>query len=101
VPVGFFHGTSGNPKACGGSPRTIGPLLARRRIVALENSLDHEPDALRATFVAKEKRLLTIADQNESIVGNARSGFRGHFDDAPVRLFQLTRTSGNRRSAQV
>src|SRR5215217_4759024 len=62
VPIGFVHGASGDPKACGGSPRTVGTLLARRRIVALQNSLDHEPDALRATFVAKEQRLLTIAD---------------------------------------
>ena len=53
----------------------------------LENSLDHEPDALRATFVAKEKRLLTIADQNESIVGNVRSGFRGHFDSSSAVSF--------------
>src|SRR6266403_2450686 len=78
VPVGFVHGAAGNPDACGGSPRTIGTLLARRRIVPLENSLNDKPDALRIALVTQEKRLLTVADQNESIMGDGRLGFRGH-----------------------
>jgi hypothetical protein len=89
VPVGFVHRASGNPRACSGSPWTVGTLLARRRIIAFQNALDHEPDALRAALVAKEKRLLTIADQNESIVGNVRSGFRGHFEDAPSTVVSM------------
>src|SRR4051794_22689753 len=46
VPVGFFHGTSGNTNTCAGPPRTIGTLLARRRIVAFKNLLNNELNTL-------------------------------------------------------
>src|SRR5437879_3740814 len=63
VPVGFFHGASGNAGTCAGSARTIAALLARGRIVAGENSLDDEIDTLGVAFIAQEESLLTIADE--------------------------------------
>ena len=59
VPVGFFHGAPCHTDTCIGSPGTIGALLARRRIVALQNLLDDKLDQMRGAYIAQEKRLLT------------------------------------------
>ena len=75
MPVGFFHGASGNARTCAGSTRTIAALLARGRIVAGQNPLDNEIDTPGVAFVAQEESLLTIADEEESVVGNMRSWF--------------------------
>jgi len=54
MPIDFFHGTSGDAKAGGGSSRTIGALLACRRIMPLQDLLDNEMDAQCVAFVAQE-----------------------------------------------
>jgi hypothetical protein len=83
MPVGFFHGASGDAETRAGSTRTIGALLARGRIVARQNPFDDKVDALGITFVAQEESLLTIADEKESVVGNTRSWFCGHSTITP------------------
>jgi len=54
MPIDLFHGTSGDAKTGGGSSRTIGALLARRRIIPLQDPLDNEMDAQCVAFVAQE-----------------------------------------------
>jgi len=54
MPVDFFHGTPGDAKTGGGSSRTIGALLSRRRIIPLKDSLDNEMDAQCIASVAQE-----------------------------------------------
>jgi hypothetical protein len=48
----------------------------------LENPLDDEIDVERIAFVAQEKRFLTVANENETVVwndmGDVRSKFRRH-----------------------
>src|SRR5437879_1413754 len=79
MPVDFFHSASGNARTRGGSSRTIRALLTRCRIVLLKNPLDDKMDALCVASVAQEERLLTIADEDETVVGNMCSKFRCHF----------------------
>jgi hypothetical protein len=57
-------------------------LLARCRIVLFKNPLDDEIYALRVAFVAQEQGLLTVSDQNETIMGNAEFEFRCHYADS-------------------
>jgi len=78
VPVGFFQGAAGHTDACARPRRTICSLLARRWIVAFQNFLDDKPETVGRALVAQEKRLLTIADQNECVVWNVRAGFHDH-----------------------
>ena len=40
MPIGFVHRASGGTDACARPPRTVRALLARGRIIALENLLD-------------------------------------------------------------
>ena len=84
MPIGLFHGASGSANACTGSPRTVRTLLARRRIVTLQNFLNDKLETLCVASVAQEKRFLTVADEDESIVGNVRCGFHGHSCSRPV-----------------
>ena len=85
VPVYFLHGAPQATGVCGGSARTIRALFTCRRVVSLENALNNKFDALCVAFVAQEKSLLTIADENQTIMGNLRSRFPSHFDCAPNR----------------
>jgi hypothetical protein len=98
MPVDFFHGTSGNARTCDGSSRTIGALLTRWRIVLLENPLNNEIDVQCIAPVAQEKRLLAIANENETTVGNVRPGFRRHSCDAPNSMLQFDPNIWTRRS---
>jgi hypothetical protein len=84
MPVGLFHGTSGNANTCIGSSRTIGALLTCGRIVAFQNLLDDKPDMLRVASVAQEKCFLTVANEDERVVWYMRSWFWGHFDDNSI-----------------
>jgi hypothetical protein len=47
MPVDFFHGASGNARACVGSARAIRGLLTPRWIVLVKNPLDNKINALR------------------------------------------------------
>src|ERR1700732_1575652 len=82
VPVDFFHRAAGNAKTWNRASWTIRPLLARRRIVLFEEPLDDEIDVERIASVAQEERLLTVADENETVmrnaIGRAGSKFRRH-----------------------
>jgi hypothetical protein len=55
MPVGFFHGASGKAGTCAGSARTIAALLARGRIVARQNPLDNEIDALGVPLLRRKR----------------------------------------------
>src|ERR1700730_5349547 len=89
MPVDFFHRASGNARTCGGSSRAIGALLTCWWIVPLENPFNDKIHMLRAASVAQEEGLLPITDENETVVGNKRSGFRGHLADAPDAVAEL------------
>ena len=39
---------------------------------------DDKFDTMRGTLVAQEKRLLTVANEDERVMGNEHCGFRGH-----------------------
>jgi hypothetical protein len=79
VPVDFFHTASGDTKARKGTSRAIRALLARWRIVLLENPLNDKIDALGVASVAQEESLLAVTDKNETVVWNARSKSSVHF----------------------
>src|SRR6185503_10524719 len=79
MPVDLLYRASCRTDACNGAPRTIGALLARCRIVLLQDLLDFELDLVRGAFVAKKERLLAVADQNECIVGNDGDRFICHY----------------------
>src|SRR6185503_9644181 len=79
VPVDLLYRASCRTDACNGASRTIGALLARRRIVLLQDLLDFELDLVRGAFVAQKERLLAVADQNECIVGNDGDRFICHY----------------------
>ena len=74
VPVDLLYRASRRTDTCNGTPRTIGALVARCRIVLLQDLLDFELDLVRGAFVAQKERLLAVADQNECIVGDGRVG---------------------------
>jgi hypothetical protein len=69
MPVDLSHRTSCNCRTCGGLSGTVRPLLTRRRIILFENLLDYQIDIQRAASVTQEKSLLTIADENETVMG--------------------------------
>src|SRR5689334_15350881 len=79
MPIGFFHRATGDPDARAGASGTIRALLARRWVVTRKDLLDDKRDVLRAAFIAQEESLLTVADKNKGIMGNAQVRFHGHF----------------------
>src|SRR5437879_2786897 len=64
MPVGLLHRASGSPNACIGASRTIGALLARRRIVLFKNLFNDKHDAPRVASVPQKQSLSTVADEN-------------------------------------
>ena len=80
MPVDLFHRASCNCRTCGGLSGTVRPLLTRRRIILFENLLDDQIDIKRAASVTQEKSLLTIADENETVMGNDVGARRGSME---------------------
>src|SRR6266403_5832204 len=82
VPVDFFHGAAGHAKTWNRASWTIRPLLARCRIVLFEEPLDDEIDVERVASVAQEESLLTVANEDKTVmwnaIGRAGSKFRRH-----------------------
>jgi hypothetical protein len=107
MPVDLFHRASCNCRTCGGLSGTVRPLLTRRRIILLENLLDDQIDIQRAASVTQEKRLLTVADENETVMGNDVRPGRGSMefsfrnDHLPVLQMRMVRYAIRRRSSET
>jgi hypothetical protein len=85
---------------------TVRPLLTRRRIILFENLLDDQIDIQRAASVTQEKSLLTIADENETVMGNdigarRRSLEFSFHNHLPMLQMRMIRCAIRRRSPET
>jgi hypothetical protein len=79
-------------------------LVTRRRIILLENLLDDQIDIQRAASVTQEKSLLTVADENETVMGNdvgARSMEFSFHNHLPMLQIRMVRCAIRRRSPET
>src|SRR4051812_15110770 len=71
MPARLLDGAVRDAIASVGASRTIGALLASRRIVLLEHTLSYEVGVQRGAFIAQEESLPAVAHQHERAGGNA------------------------------